>query len=155
MSSWSYGAAVALAATAVSYWLDLLGARYRCKVALYYSALLVNSALMCPACVAAGPGRVENMLIGAKLMRPFSWLFGEWVAMPSVFFWSVLSCWQSAVVNLMVFFFLWGCCCQCCGSCCCCCCPCCDFLLLLLLLLLQLLLLLLLLMSPPPFLLSL
>ncbi len=84
MSSWSYGAAVALTATAVSYWLDLLGARYRCKVALYYSALLVNSALMCPACVAAGPGRVENMLIGAKLMRPFSWLFGEWVAMPSV-----------------------------------------------------------------------
>ena len=142
MSSWSYGAAVALTATAVSYWLDLLGARYRCKVALYYSALLVNSALMCPACVAAGPGRVENMLIGAKLMRPFSWLFGEDVALPSV----LLGCFVLSTIcrcDPYGVFLLWGCCCQCCGSCCCCCCPCCDFLLLLLLMLLLLLLLLL------------
>ncbi len=79
---WHGGCAVATVTAAVAvvgagcWWADAVGVRYRVKVGAYYLALLINSALSLPA-AALRPGKVENMLIGAALMRPVGPLIGE------------------------------------------------------------------------------
>ncbi len=73
-------AAAAACAVCAAVWLDVLGARYRAKMLAYYAAILVNGCIMMPL-AAVTPFRVENMLIGAALMKPVSWWIGKccWV----------------------------------------------------------------------------
>jgi len=44
---------------------------------VYYGGLTFNACLVIPLALINGPGKVENMLISAKLMKPIAWLLGK------------------------------------------------------------------------------